>query len=114
MKISLGNTLVLFTLSLSTWTHGQSDIETDSSGEVYKIEGKVSPPDNPPLDWLSITTVTIDGGKRRAFLKDDNSFVFQVILDRETMTDWLNPRVFHPELSLLRWRTLTTCTSKSG
>ena len=44
----------------------------------YKIEGKVTPPDLQPANWLTITTVTLDGGRRRAFLKEDGSFVFQV------------------------------------
>ena len=62
------------------YTVGHSDGDSDSAtGETYKIEGKVTPPDNPPPDWLSVTTVSLDGGKRRAFLKDDNSFVFQVL-----------------------------------
>jgi len=45
--------------------------------QVYRIEGKVTPPDPPPPGWLSSTAVTLDGGRRRAFLKEDNSFVFQ-------------------------------------
>jgi len=44
---------------------------------LYKIEGKVTPPDVKPPNWLSHSTVTIDGGRKRAFLKEDNSFVFQ-------------------------------------
>ena len=72
MKVS-----VLF-LSLVSLTYGDSDPESGDTGEVYKIEGKVTPPDNPAPDWLSVTTVTIDGGVRRAFLKEDNSFAFQV------------------------------------
>ena len=44
----------------------------------YKIEGKITPPDMQPANWLTVTTVTLDGGKRRAFLKEDGSFVFQV------------------------------------
>ena len=54
-----------------------SDSEAAQLG-VYKIEGKVTPPDVLPPNWLSRTSVTIDGGKRKAFLKEDNSFVFQV------------------------------------
>ena len=56
----------------------QSDVETGDTSQVYKIEGKIIPPENPSPDWHSVTTVTIDGGKRRSFLKEDNSFVFQV------------------------------------
>ena len=63
-------------------TQGQADtLEMDSGGQsgVYKIEGKVTPPDQLPHSWLSVTSVTIDGGRKRAFLKEDNSFVFQVV-----------------------------------
>ena len=31
------------------------------------------------MTWLSDTTVIVDGGKRRVFLKEDNSFVIQVL-----------------------------------
>lgn len=65
-------------LSLISLTFGDSEQESGDTGEVYKIEGKVTPPDNPGPDWLSVTTVSIDGGARKAFLREDNSFVFQV------------------------------------
>ena len=68
----------LFLLLLVSGSSCQSDVETGDPGLVYKIEGKVVPPETPPPDWHSVTTVTIDGGKRRSFLKEDNSFVFQV------------------------------------
>ena len=71
--------LILSLIPLLTYADkGDSDQESGDTGEVYKIEGKVTPPDNPAPDWLSVTTVTIDGGARKAFLKEDNSFVFQV------------------------------------
>jgi hypothetical protein len=44
----------------------------------YKIEGKITPPDVRSHTWFTDVTIVIDGGKRRAFLRDDNSFVFQV------------------------------------
>jgi len=60
-------------------------------GESYKIEGKVTPPDMKPNNWLSLTTVTIDGGKRRAFLKEDNSFVFQSLASGTYLVEIENP-----------------------
>ena len=54
-----------------------TDPENTQTG-AHKIEGKVTPPDVLPSNWLSKTYVTIDGGRRKAFLKEDNSFVFQV------------------------------------
>ena len=79
MRTSKTSLLSLCSFTLMSLTHAQSDTaEAGEGGESYKIEGKVTPPDNPAPDWLSITTVTLDGGKRRAFLRDDHSFVFQV------------------------------------
>ena len=81
MKISALKSVFFwwFSLTLTSLTQGESDTESgENSGEVYKIEGKVTPPDNPAPDWNSVTTVTVDGGLRRAFLREDNSFVFQV------------------------------------
>jgi len=77
MKLILSSLVILLTSILCT--QGQTDTLDHDSGQagLYKIEGKVTPPDVLPAGWYSKTTVTIDGGKRRAFLKEDNSFVFQ-------------------------------------
>ena len=84
MRTSLASLLSLCSFSLVslTYAHAQSDgaSEAGDTTENYKIEGKVTPPDNPAPDWLSVTSVTLDGGKRRAFLRDDHSFVFQVCM----------------------------------
>lgn len=82
MKYSAVSSLLVWILSMSLSSLALSDSEApgetgDNGAEVFKIEGKVTPPDNPPPDWFSVTTVIIDGGSRRAFLRDDNSFVFQ-------------------------------------
>jgi len=58
---------------------------------IYKIEGKVTPPDVKPPGWVSQTVVTIDGGKRRAFLKEDNSFVFQALSSGTYLVEVQNP-----------------------
>ena len=87
MRFSVSNILCVFTVTqLSASTHGQSDSAdggSEAGADVYRIEGKVMPPDNPAPDWLSVTTVTLDGGKRRAFLRDDHSFVFQASFDMD-------------------------------
>ena len=49
----------------------------------YKIEGKITPPDVRSHAWFTDVTIVIDGGKRRAFLRDDNSFVFQASIDHK-------------------------------
>ena len=82
MRSSLASLLSLCSFSLVSLTYAHAQTDPAEAGEGaeqnYKIEGKVTPPDNPAPDWLSVTTVTLDGGKRRAFLRDDQSFVFQV------------------------------------
>jgi len=52
--------------------------EDGGEGEgTYRIEGKVSPPDLRSLSWSSDVTVLVDGGRRRAFIAEDNSFSIQ-------------------------------------
>jgi hypothetical protein len=55
---------------------GDDDQVGDGEGS-YKIEGKITPPDVRSHNWFTDVTIVADGGKRRAFLRDDNSFVFQ-------------------------------------
>jgi hypothetical protein len=70
------------TVSLLAAVTTSSQAETDGGdggGEgSYVIQGKLTPPDVSSLSWLSDTTVIVDGGRRRVFLKEDNSFVIQV------------------------------------
>jgi len=44
---------------------------------LYKIDGKLTPPDVRSASWISDVTVILDGGKRRTFLDSDNSFSIQ-------------------------------------
>ena len=85
MKLILSSLVILLTSILCT--QGQTDSLESESGQtgLYKIEGKVTPPDVLPSGWYSKTTVTIDGGKRKAFLKEDNSFVFQVCFRKKVL-----------------------------
>ena len=48
--------------------------EVESSSN-FQIEGKVAPPDLKPKDWYWTTKIYLEGGKRMAYLKEDNSFV---------------------------------------
>ena len=65
---------------------------------IYKIEGKVTPPDVKPANWLTVTTVTLDGGKRRAFLKEDNSFVFQGVTSGTFLVEVENPDYMYEQV----------------
>ena len=48
------------------------DVESSSN---FQIEGKVAPPDSKPKDWYWTTKIYLEGGKRMAYLKEDNSFI---------------------------------------
>merc|ERR1712013_827739 len=76
---------------------GQEEGEGVGVGS-YKIEGKVTPPDVKPANWLTVTTVTLDGGKRRAFLKEDNSFVFQGVSSGTFLVEVGNPDYMYEQV----------------
>jgi len=102
MRSSLASLLSLCSFSLVslTYAHAQSDAEAGDNTENYKIEGKVTPPDNPAPDWLSVTTVTLDGGKRRAFLRDDQSFVFQGLSPGSYLVEVDNPDYVYEDIRI--------------
>merc|ERR1719333_1290010 len=76
---------------------GQEEGESVGVGS-YKIEGKVTPPDVKPANWLTVTTVTLDGGKRRAFLREDNSFVFQGVTSGTFLVEVENPDYMYEQV----------------
>ena len=70
---------LLAAVTASTQVEDGGDGGGGGGGEgTYVIQGKLTPPDIKSLTWLSDTTVIVDGGKRRVFLREDNSFVIQV------------------------------------
>jgi hypothetical protein len=67
--------VVVVVVSLLAGVRGEEEV---GEGEgSYRIEGKITPPDVRSHTWFTEVTIVTDGGKRRAFLRDDNSFVFQ-------------------------------------
>ncbi len=58
----------------------RGDDEVGDGEGSYRIEGKITPPDVRSPTWFTDVTIVTDGGKRRAFLRDDNSFLFQARL----------------------------------
>lgn len=57
----------LICLASITSKAGASEAETEASS--FLIEGKIAPPDPRPKDWFWTTRISLDGGKRSAFLK---------------------------------------------
>jgi len=104
MRSSLASLLSLCSFSLVSLTYAHAQTDPAEAGEGaeqnYKIEGKVTPPDNPAPDWLSVTTVTLDGGKRRAFLRDDQSFVFQGLAPGSYLVEVDNPDYVYEDIRI--------------
>ncbi len=46
-----------------------SDADSSSLPTLFKVEGKVFPPDQRPREWFSDTRIVVDGGKKVGFLK---------------------------------------------
>jgi len=100
MWTSLASCLLsLSSFSLVSFTYAQEEA-AEGGAENYKIEGKVTPPDNPAPDWLSVTSVTLDGGKRRAFLRDDHSFVFQGLAPGSYLVEVDNPEYVYEDIRI--------------
>jgi len=84
----------LLTVSLlaAVTTCSQLEEVGDGGGEgSYVINGKLTPPDLKSMSWLSDTTVIVDGGKRRVFLKEDSSFVIQGLSSGSYLVEVVNP-----------------------
>jgi len=64
----------------------------------HKIEGKVTPPDVRPSNWFTDTSITLDGGKRRTFLREDNSFVFQGLPSGTFLVEVENPDYLYEQV----------------
>eukprot|EP00088_Acartia_fossae_P064574 TRINITY_DN794_c0_g1_i14.p1 TRINITY_DN794_c0_g1~~TRINITY_DN794_c0_g1_i14.p1 ORF type:complete len:240 (-),score=75.99 TRINITY_DN794_c0_g1_i14:259-945(-) len=87
----LGGLLASFT-SLIMVHAAEEDNKASGEGEgSYSIQGKLTPPDLKSLSWLSDTTVIVDGGTRRVFLKEDNSFVIQGLTSGSYLVEVVNP-----------------------
>jgi len=76
-----------------------AESETDSSDTTtqssFQIEGKIAPPDPKPKDWYWSTRIYLDGGKRMAFLKEDNSFVISGLQSGSFLLEVSNPDFYY-------------------
>ena len=68
--------------------------EVESSSN-FQIEGKVAPPDSKPKDWYWTTKIYLEGGKRMAYLKEDNSFVITGLASGSYLLEVSNPDYYY-------------------
>jgi len=85
-------------LLLSCLTQADEDITFSTSSSsldndfvFHQIEGKVIPPDPKPADWHWLTRILVDGGKKLAFLKEDNTFVVNGLQSGSYLIEISNP-----------------------
>ena len=71
-----------------------SDLQVESSSR-FQIEGKVAPPDFIPEDWYWTTKIYLEGGKRMAYLKEDNSFVITGLESGSYLLEVSNPDYYY-------------------
>ena len=63
-------------LTLLSFSIVVGDEDRDAEGpSLHQVEGKVYPPDPKPENWLWETRILVDGGKRQAFIREDNTFI---------------------------------------
>jgi len=72
-----------------------SDLEIDMESSSFQIEGKVAPPDPKPKDWYWTTKITLEGGKRMAYLKEDNSFAITGLPSGSYLLEVTNPDYYY-------------------
>ena len=78
---------------LALGAHGQELDEVENS--VYKLEGKVIPPDQRPKDWFWKTKVVVEGGLKVGFVKEDNTFVVNGLKSGSYLVEVVNPDFFY-------------------
>jgi len=88
--------VVLFLIS--PYTNAEEDVTFSNSLTndnvdlvFHQIEGKVTPPEPKPTDWYWATRILIDGGKKLAFLKEDNTFVVNGLQSGSYLVEISNP-----------------------
>merc|ERR1719189_2813617 len=78
-----------------------AETETDSAEvNLFQIEGKVAPPDPKPKDWYWMTKIYLDGGKRMAYLKEDNSFSITGLPSGSYLLEVSHPDFFYEPVRL--------------
>jgi len=94
---SLLTLTLLVALATCELVIGQEDVSDEVSG-LYTIEGKVYPPEMfNSLDskWQVETTLSINGGEYRGFVKDDGSFIISSIPSGSYVLEVYNADYFY-------------------
>ena len=88
--------LLLSLLSLpSSSSDSSSSSSSSSAPSLFRVEGKVYPPDQRPRAWFSDTRIVVDGGRKVGFLKEDNTFVVSGLPSGSYLVEVVNPDYFY-------------------
>ena len=72
-----------------------SDLDSEIENSSFQIEGKVTPPDPKPKDWYWSTRIYIDGGRRMAYIKEDNTFSITGLQSGSYLLEVSNPDFYY-------------------
>lgn len=85
-------THVISTLNVALGAELEVEVE---NGNSFQIEGKIAPPDLKPKDWYWTTKISLEGGKRMGYLKEDNSFVITGLPSGSYLLEVSNPDYYY-------------------
>ncbi len=95
MASLLPSLLVCLLVSASSSLASEDSADSSSSSpSLYSIHGKVYPPDNQlrhDPDWYWKTKVSVDGGRKVGFVKEDNTFVVHGLPSGSYVVEVVNP-----------------------
>lgn len=96
MRILSGGFVWIFWLAFVRCEE-DSPASASAAEELFRLEGKVTPPDWKPEDWYWKTRILVDGGKSHVgFLKEDNTFSINGLPSGSYLVEVVNPDYFYP------------------
>lgn len=86
---------------------GMIYIEPDAQDTLYTIEGKILYPDRAGAEWQSETTLSLNGGDYKGFVRLDGYFIISGIPSGSYILD-----IYHPDLKFQSLRVEISSTGK--
>ncbi len=86
---------LLLVLVTASSCHSASEDEEPETVALFKIEGKVIPPEQKPRDWAWDTKIMVDGGRKIGYVKEDNTFVVNGLPSGSYLVEAINPDFYY-------------------
>lgn len=101
-RFSLGIPLLVCSVLLSGLVAGNNVIEEIDSNALHTIEGRVYQPEflSTDFNWQHDTSISINGGEFKGFLREDGTFVVSGIPSGSYLVEIENPDYIYESVSL--------------